>query len=147
MGLQIEIMERSSVIVVTLTGATDALQVAVNEGTVVVLDITELTRDSPLPGISDVFGPAVAALKLVARPTATSLQPHAWKTDIYPSVDAAIAAARDGHSASSNLTDEHLAAKFGGLRDQYGQIINECRQLLRIAEMPAGDSAQAGREP
>ena len=56
MGLQVEIVERSSVIVVTLTGPTDiaaleplhdALHVAASEGQSVVLDLREINHASP----------------------------------------------------------------------------------------------------
>ena len=117
MGLQIETIEHSSAIVVTLTGATDvgaleplqdALRVAGSEGRTVVLDISEVTHNSPLTEIIDAFGPAVAALKLVARSAAGPLdRPHCHSV-VYPSVDAAIAAARDGDTTTSNQAKEDL---------------------------------------
>lgn len=155
MGLQIEIVERSSVIVVTLTGATDvgaiaplqdALRVAASEGKTVVLDITELTRASSLTEIVDALGPAVMALKLVARPTSTLAQLPARHTEIYPSVGAAIAAIRDTGQIESSPTFDDLAAKFDVLRDRYAQMIEHCQQLLQHAGKPPENIAQASRD-
>ena len=143
MGLQIEIVEASSVIVVTLTGATDlgaieplqdAIRAAAGEGQTVVLDITELSHSNPLGGIIDALGPAVAALTLVARPSATSQRQPVGPLDVYTSVDAAIDAVRADNVADHKPTDEDLAAKFDDLRQRYAQMINQCRQLLQNAE-------------
>src|ERR1700761_7993003 len=99
MGLQVEIVERSSVIVVTVTGPTDlaalepfhdALHVAASEGQTVVLDLSELTHDSPWTGIIDGLGPASATLKLVGRSPTGSAQPAVPGAEVYTSVDAAI---------------------------------------------------------
>ena len=103
MGLQVEIVERSSVIVVTVTGPTDigaleplhdALRVAASEGQTVVLDLRELTHPSPWTGIIDALGPAVATLKLVVRSPTGSAQPPVPGAAVYTGVDAAIDAIR-----------------------------------------------------
>ena len=143
MGLEIEIVEASSVILVTLTGATDfgaieplqdAIRAAASDGQAVVLDITELSFSDPLGEIIDALGPAVAALTLVARPSAAHLQLSVTPVEVYSSVDAAIGALRAGTPAASKPTDEDLAAKFDDLRQRYAQMINQCRQLLQDAE-------------
>jgi hypothetical protein len=145
MAVEVEIVERSSVIVVTLTGGTDigaleplhdALQVAASEGKTVVLDITELARACPLTGIIDVLGPAAATLKIVAHPSAAATDPPVGYTEVYTSVDAAIGAAR---SANSEPSDGDLVAKFDDLRTRYEQMINTCRQLLDSAESHGTD--------
>src|SRR5579862_9346257 len=106
MAVEVEIVERSSVIVVTLTGGTDiaaleplndAIQVAASEGKTVVLDIRELTHAGPLSGIIEVLGPVAATLKIVAHPSATASYPHVAYTEIYTSVDAAIDAVRSAN--------------------------------------------------
>ena len=103
MGLQVEIVERSSVIVVTLTGPTDiealkplhdALHVAAGEGQTVVLDLRELSHASGT-GIIEALGPAVATLKLVVPSPTGAAQPPVPGTQVYTSVDAAIDAIRD----------------------------------------------------
>ena len=103
MGLQIEIVEHSSAMVVTLTGATDlgaleplqdVLRVAAIEGTTVVLDISEIC---PLTEIIDAFEPAMAALNLTAPSAAGPPDRPLCQHVVYPSVDAAIAAARTHH--------------------------------------------------
>ena len=98
MGLQVEIVERGSVIVMTLTGPTDitaleplhdALQVAASEGQTVVLDLWELTHASPLTDIIDALGPAVATLKLVVQSPTGAAQPAVPRVEVYTSdVDA-----------------------------------------------------------
>jgi len=153
MALQVEIIERSSVIVVTLTGRTDvgtlvplqdALRIAASEGKTVVLDITDISHDGPLAEIIDALGPAGAMLKLVARPSATSPWLAAGPTEIYPSVEAAIEASRTGEAPRTYSTNRDLAAKFDDLRDRYAQMIDQCRQLLESAQnaqAPAADDA------
>jgi hypothetical protein len=147
MGLQIETIEHSSAIVVTLTSATDvgaleplqdALRVAASEGTTVVLDISEITHNCPLTEIIDAFGPAMAAIKLVAPSAAGPLDRPLCQHVVYPSVDAAIAAAR----TTSNLAKQDLAAEFDALADHYAQMIDHCPQFLDKAELSAGASAQ-----
>ena len=142
--------------VVTLTGATDAgareplqdaLRVAATEGTTVVPDISEITHNSPLTEIADIFGPAATALKLAAPSAARPLDRPLCHSVVYPRVDAAIAAARDRDSTTSNPAKEDLAAKFDAPADQYAQMIDHCRQLLHKAELSAGASAQPARAP
>ena len=149
MGLQIKIVEACSVIVVTLTGATDleaieplqdAIRSAASEGQTVVLDITELSHSHTLAGVIDALGPAVAALRLVARPSASSQRPPVGPVEVYTSVAAAIHAPRAGNVANIEPTDVDLAAKFDDLRERYAQMINQCRQLLQNAE-PHRDTA------
>lgn len=103
MGLQIEIIERSSVIVVTLTGATDpgaleplrgALRLAAGEGRTVVIDITGMTQAGALTGVIDAMGPMAGALKLVAPDSATTRRHGAGHPRTYISVEAAVSAAR-----------------------------------------------------
>ena len=65
---------------------------------------------------------------------------------VYPSVDVASAAARDGETTTSNPAKEDLATEFDDLADQYGQMIDHCRQLLQKVELSAGGSAQPSRE-
>jgi hypothetical protein len=121
MGLQVEIVERSSVIVMTLTGLTDigeleplhdALHVAASEGQAVVLDLTGLSRASPGTEIIDALGPAAATLKLVARFPTGSAQPPVPGAEVYPSVDAAIAAIRNSSSPSGEPTGADLARQI-----------------------------------
>jgi hypothetical protein len=140
MAVEVEIVARSSVIVVTLTGPTDlaaleplndALRVAAREGKTVVLDIRDLAHASPLTGIIDVLGPAAPTLKIVAHPSATATDPAVGYTEIYTSVDAAIDAVR---SANGEPSDGDLVAKFDDLRTRYEQMINTCRQILDSAE-------------
>ena len=140
MALEVEIVERSSVIVVTFTGATDigaleplndALQVAASEGKTVVLDITGLAHPSPLTDITDALGPAAATMKIVTRPSVTAAVPPGASTEVYTSVDAAIDAVR---SANCKPSDEDLVAKFNDLSARFEQMINTCRQLLDSAE-------------
>jgi hypothetical protein len=145
MGLQVEIVERSSVIVVTLTGPTDiaaleplhdALRVAASEGQTVVLDLRELTRARARAGIIEALVPAVATLKLVVRSPTGCAQPPLPGTEIYTSVDAAIAAIRADSPPNGDTTDAGLAAKFDDLSDRYAHMIGHCRQLLHDAENP-----------
>ena len=146
MGLQVEIVERSSVIVVTVTGPTDlaalepfhdALHVAASEGQTVVLDLSELTHDSPWTGIIDGLGPASATLKLVGRSPTGSAQPAVPGAEVYTSVDAAIDAIRAERGLNGDTTDAELAAKFDHLSDRYAHMIGLCRQLLHNVENPA----------
>lgn len=139
MALEVEIVERSSVIVVTLTGATDiealepladALQVAASEGNTVVLDITELAHASPLR-IIDTLGPAAATLKIVARPSASANDEPGEYPMVYTSVNAAIQSVR---SANGEPSDDGLVAKFHDLSARYEQMINTCRKLLDSVE-------------
>ena len=98
MGLQVEIVERGSVIVMTLTGLTDiaaleplhdALQAAAGEGQTVVLDLRELSHASPLTDIIDALGPAVDTLKLVVQSPTGAAQPAVPRVEVYTSdVDA-----------------------------------------------------------
>lgn len=148
MGLQVEIVERSSVIVVTLTGPTDiaaleplhdALQVAASEGKAVVLDLRELTHASPVTGIIEALGPVEATLKLVVRAPADSALPPVTGAEVYTSIDAAIAATRAEGSHNGEPTDADLTAKFDDLRHRYAQMIGHCRQLLHNVEnRPSG---------
>ena len=156
MGLEIEIVERSSVIVVTISGGTpiealeplhDALRVAANEGQTVVVDLSELTDTDPLGGIIDTLGPAAPALKLVARPSPPPIQVPGGHTEIYPSVDAAISAARGVGQTASDPTHVDLAAKFDALAERYAQMINHCRQLLAYADGALEASARTDPEP
>ena len=150
MSLQIEIIERSSVIVVTLTGATelgaldplhDALGVAAGEGKTVVLDITELAYAGPLTGVIDAIGPTAGTFKVVASRLATSAGPPADYPRIYPSVEAAISDIRLGASPTSELTDIDLVAEFDDRGERYALMIDRCRQLLQTTEypLPEGD--------
>ena len=134
MGLQIKIVEACSVIVVTLTGATDleaieplqdAMRAAASEGQTVVLDITKLSHTDPVTGIIDVLGPAAAALKLVARPSVIHVQLPDTAGAVYTGVADAIDAVRAGDLAPSTPTDEDLAAKFDDLRERYAAMINQ----------------------
>jgi hypothetical protein len=145
MGLQVEIVEGSAVIVVTLTGPTDiaaleplheALQVAASEGQTVVLDLRELTHASPLTDIIDALGPAVAALKLVVQSPTGAAQPPVPRVEVYTSVDAAIDAIRNKCSPNGDTTDADLAAKFDDLSARYAHMIGHCRQLLHDVENP-----------
>ncbi len=111
------------------------------------LDISEVTHNIPLTEIVDAFGPAVAALKLVAPSAVGPLDRPLCQRVVYPSVDVAIAASRDGDTTTSNPAREDLAAKFDALADHYAQMIDHCRQLLQKAELSAGGSAQPSREP
>lgn len=147
MGLHIEIIERSSVIVVTLTGATDlgalqplhdAVQVAAGEGRTVVLDITELAPAAALTGIIDAIGPIAGTLKLVASPSTTAGKPAADYPGIYTSVEAAIGAIRPG-DPTADPSDADLAAQFDDLRERYALMIDRCRQLLHHTEYPPED--------
>ena len=140
MALEVEIVERSSVIIVTLTGGTDigaleplndALQVAASEGNTVVLDITELAHAGPLTTIINAIGEAAATLKIVARPSVTAGDLPAGHSEVYTSVDAAIQSVRTANGASS---DDDLVVKFDDLSARYEQMINTCRQLLDSAE-------------
>jgi hypothetical protein len=107
MGLQVEIVESGSVIVVTPTGPDiaaleplhDALQVAASQGQTVVVDLRELTPATP-------------------------------RTDI-------IDAMRAERSPHGDTTDADLAAKFADLSDRYAHMIGHCRQLLSNLENPA----------
>lgn len=145
MGLQIEIIERSSVIVVTLTGATelgaleplhDALGVAAGEGKTVVLDITELTYAGALTGVIDAIGPTAGTLKVVASRSVTSAGPPADYPGIYPSVEAAISDIRPGTPPATALTDIDLAAEFDDRLERYALMIDRGRQLLHTTEYP-----------
>ncbi|HUJ64484.1 MAG TPA: hypothetical protein VLX59_03035 [Acidimicrobiales bacterium] len=145
MGLRVEIVEGSSVIVVTLTGPTDiaaleplhdALHVAASEGKTVVLDVRELTHVTALTSIIDALGPAAATLKLVVRPPTLSAQPPVPGAEVHTSVDAAIDATGAGSSPNGATTDADLAAKFHDLSDRYAQMIGHCRQLLHDVENP-----------
>ena len=149
MALKVEIVERSSVIVVTLTGGTDiaalgplhdALQVAASERKTVVLDITELAHASPLTAIIDAVGPAVATLKIVARPSVTATVSAGRLPEVYASVDAAIQSVR---STNGEPTDDDLVAKFDDLHARYEQMINACRQLLDSVENHGQDHGRA----
>jgi hypothetical protein len=139
MGLQVEIVERRSVMVVTLTGPTDigalqalheALQVAASEGKTVVLDLRDLTDATSLTGIIDALGVVVATVKLVVRSPADSAQPPVPGAEVYTSIDAAMDAAR------AEPTDADLAAKFDDLCDRYARMIGHCRQLLHDVDNP-----------
>ena len=156
MGLQIEIIERSSVIVVTLTGATelgalqplhDALRVAAGEGKTVVVDITAVTQAGALTGVIDALGPIAGTLKLVAPYSAIAGQPPADYPEIYPSVEAAISAIRLGDPSTTKLSDADLAARFDDLRERYALMIERCRQLLQDAEHPPADGVRLSIEP
>jgi hypothetical protein len=145
MGLQVEIAERSSVIVVTLTGPTgigaleplhDALQTAASEGQTVVLDLRELTHASRLTGIVDALGPAVTTLKLVMRSPTSSTQSPVPGAEVYTSVEAAIDAIRADCAPNGDTTDADLAAKFDDLSHRYAHMIGRCRQLLPTVENP-----------
>ena len=111
------------------------------------LDISEVTHTSPSTEIVDACGPTVAALKLVALSAAGPPDRPLCQSVVYPSVDVAIAAARDGDTTTSNPAKEDLAAKFDALADHYAQMIDHCRQLLHKAELSAGGSAQPSTEP
>ena len=139
MGVQIEIVERNSAIVVTLTGATDpavleplqdALGVAAKEGKAVVLDITDLGENKSLDRIVTALGSAITALKVVAPNLAGPSESSEDAMVLYPNVDSAIAALRrDRHSE-----DIDLAAKYDDLEKRYEQMINKCRQLLETLD-------------
>ena len=97
MGLQIETIAHRSAIAVTLTSATDVgaldAQRAANEERL----SCPTSAKSPTPvhyEIVDAFGPAVAALKLAAPSAAGTPDRPLCQRVVYPSVDAAIAAAR-----------------------------------------------------
>jgi len=147
MGLQVEIVERSSVIVVTLTGPTDitalgplhdALQVAATEGQTVVLDLRELIHTTSLTDMITALAPAVATLKLVVPSPTGSPQPPVPGAEVYPSVDAAIDAIRAECSPNrGDPTHADLAAKFGDLSARYAHMIGQCRQLLDNVENPS----------
>ena len=145
MGLQVEIVESGSVIVMTLTGPTDiaaleplhdALHVAASEGQTVVLDLKELTHASPLAGIIDFLGPAVDTLKLVVRSPTGAAQPPVPAAEVYTSLDAAIDAIRSKCSPNGDTTNADLVAKFNDLSDRYTHMIGHCRQLLHDVENP-----------
>lgn len=151
MALEVEIVERSSIIVVTLTGGTDiaaleplndALQVAASEGNTVVLDITELAHASPLTAIIDALGEAAEALKIVARPSVTAGDLPAGHSEVYTSVDSAIESVG---SANGEPSDDDLVAKFDDLSARYEQMINTCRQLLDSAENHGKDHGWASQ--
>lgn len=144
MGLQVEIVESASVIVMTLTGPTDiaaleplhdALQVAASEGQTVVLDLRELAHASPMTDIIDALGPAVDTLKLVVR-SPTGAQSPVPAVEVYTSLDAAIDAIRNKCFPNGDTTDADLAAKFDDLSDRYAQMIRHCRALLHDVENP-----------
>jgi hypothetical protein len=143
MGLQVEIVERSSVIVVTLTGATDigaleplhdALRVAAGDGQAVVLDVRELTHAPTSGGIIDDLGLTAATLKLVARSSTESARPPVSGVEVYPSVHAAIDAIRAEYPTNSHLIAANPAAQSDDLRERFAQMINGCRQLLERVE-------------
>lgn len=151
MGLQIEIVERSSVIVVTLTGATDlgaleplndALRAATEEGTTVVLDITQVAQAGALTAIIEAIGPAATTLKLVSTPSTKAGLPPGGYPGIYASVEAAIAVIRAAETSSAQPSDADLAAKFADLGERYEQMIDQCRQLLYGAEKVAETAGQ-----
>jgi hypothetical protein len=101
-----------------------------------VLDLRELIHASPVTGIIDAVGPAVATLKLVVRAPTDSAPPPVTETEVYTSIDAAIDATRAERSHNGEPTDADLTAKFDDLRHRYAQMIGHCRQLLRNAENP-----------
>lgn len=140
MAIEIEIVEPSSIIVVTLTGGTDigalqllddALQMAANEKKTVVLDIRELTHASPPTGIIDALGSVATTLKIVASPSVNPNDRPVGYPEVYTSVDAAIESVG---AADGELSDNDLVTKFDDLSARYEQMINTCRQLLDRAE-------------
>ena len=152
MGLQIEIIERSSVIVLTLTGATelgaleplyDALRVAGLEGKTVVVDITAVTQPGALTGVINALGPIAGTLKLVAPHSSTA----ADYPETYPNVEAAVSAIRLGDPSTAKLSDADLAAMFDDLRERYALMIDRCRRLLHDAEHPPAGGVQPAIQP
>jgi hypothetical protein len=144
MGLEVEIVEHGSIIVVTITGPTDiaalqplrdALEVAVGEGQTIVVDISELTHTSSWTAIIDALGPAVATRTVVVR-SPGSPQLSLPRTGAYTSVDAAIEAIRAERSPNGNTNDTNLTAKFDDLSDRYAKMISHRRQLLSNIENP-----------
>jgi hypothetical protein len=155
MGLCIDIVERHSVIVVTITGRADAgaleplqdaLRVAASAARTVVVDITALTDARSRTGILEVLDREPAMVKVVTRPSPTGSQPPNHLTDVtaevYASVGAAIDATRAGRTGKTEPSDDDLAAKFGTLTKRYAEMINRCRQLLQDAETSRQDNAR-----
>jgi hypothetical protein len=132
MGLQVEIVERSSVIVVTLTGPTDiaaleplhdALQVAASEGQTVVLDLRELTHSTPLTDMIAALGSAVATLMLVVPSTTGSPQ-------------SAVPGLRDGDPIGSTATGADAAATERGQGDSQAQPLVTPTRRRWLTEQP-----------
>ena len=147
MGLNFEISEPRSAIVVTLSGATEldalrplraALAAAMDDGQTVVVNLDNLPHlDTDL--LAELLAqaePVAGQLRLVARRTELLGAIAAFGSDPRIEINPSGTAAVDGPG-------NDLPAKFANLSDQYRAAIDECRWLLRRLD-DATDSTQSG---
>ena len=156
MGLQIDVGDQDSTIVITVSGGTDvaapepirdALFAAAQEGRTVVLDLSQLV-DLDAEGLRQFLNRIEAIgdrIRLVAdRPDIRRLlaQADPGSTGIHATVAAAVEAETQP-STAKDRTDANghdhgpsreLQAMFADLEDQYRQAIERCRELLETAE-------------
>ena len=156
MGLQIDIGDQDSTIVITLSGRTDvaalepirdALFAAAQEGRTVVVDLNQLA-DLDAEGLRQFLNWIEAIgdrLRLVAdRPDIRRLLAQADPGST--GIRATVAAALDADTQPSTAKDRtdanghdqgpsrELTAMFADLEDQYRKTIERCRELLETAE-------------